>query len=43
MTPEDKKAEEEKVGANSALPKITHAGYTCLEVRKFISVLEQVN
>lgn len=29
---EDKKAEEEKVGASSALPKITHAGYACLEV-----------
>ena len=32
MSDEDKKAEEEKVGAVSALPKITHAGYACLEV-----------
>jgi len=35
LSAEDKKAEEEKVGANSALPKITHAGYTCLEVSWF--------
>jgi hypothetical protein len=33
MSLEDKKSEEEKVGANSALSKMTHAGYTCLEVR----------
>lgn len=32
MTPEDKKAEEENVGATSALAKISHAGYTALEV-----------
>lgn len=37
MTPEDKKAEEEKVGANSALPKITHAGYTCLELIRYFT------
>jgi len=32
LASEDRKAEEEKVVANSALPKITHAGYACLEV-----------
>lgn len=32
MAPEEKKEEEEKVGANSSLPKITHAGYAALEV-----------
>jgi len=32
MTPEDKKAEEEKIGATSSLPKITQAGYSSLDV-----------
>ena len=31
---EEKKAEEEKVGATSALGKITQAGYTSLDVRE---------
>lgn len=41
LTSEDKKIEEEKVGANSALPKITHAGYSCLEVGRILSHLSK--
>ena len=33
LSPEDKKAEEEKIGATSGLPKITQAGYASLDVR----------
>jgi len=33
MSPEDKKEEEQKVGATSALGKITQAGYSSLDVR----------
>ena len=32
---EEKKAEEENVGATSALGKITQAGYTSLDVHEF--------
>lgn len=32
MSPEDKKEEEKKVGATSALHKITQTGYTSLDV-----------
>jgi obg-like ATPase 1 len=32
MTSEEKKEEEAKVGATGALPKITQAGYTSLDV-----------
>ncbi|KAF8918049.1 P-loop containing nucleoside triphosphate hydrolase protein [Mucidula mucida] len=37
-TPEEKKAEEEKVGAVSALPKITHAGYSSLNLIRYFTV-----
>lgn len=33
MSDEEKIEEQKKVGAQSALPKITHAGYASLEVR----------
>ena len=39
MTSEEKKEEEAKVGATGALPKITQAGYSSLDV----SVLPFVN
>ena len=32
LSPEEKKEEETKVGATSALPKITQAGYSSLDV-----------
>ena len=32
-SPEEKREEEAKVGATSALPKITQAGYSSLDVR----------
>lgn len=32
LAPEEKKEEEQKLGTASALPKITQAGYTSLEV-----------
>jgi obg-like ATPase 1 len=35
MTSEEKKEEETKVGAAGALPKITQAGYTSLDVSIF--------
>ena len=31
---EERKAEEERIGAKSCLPKITHVGYTSLDVRR---------
>jgi len=34
MSPEDKKEEEKKVGAASALHKITQTGYTSLDVSR---------
>jgi obg-like ATPase 1 len=33
MEPEEKEEEQKKIGAQSALPKITHAGYASLDVR----------
>jgi obg-like ATPase 1 len=41
LNSEDKKTEEEKAGANSALSRITHAGYACLEVGKILSHLSK--
>lgn len=38
MSDEEKEEEQKKVGATSALPKITHAGYACLEVRTGLSL-----
>ena len=35
MSEEEKKEEETKIGAISALPKITKAGYDSLDVRSF--------
>jgi len=32
LSPEEKKEEETKIGANGALPKITQAGYSSLDV-----------
>lgn len=32
MSPEDQAEEEKKIGATSALGKITNAGYQCLDV-----------
>ncbi|KAF9533723.1 P-loop containing nucleoside triphosphate hydrolase protein [Crepidotus variabilis] len=37
MDADEKKAEEEKVGALSSLPKITHAGYTALELINYFT------
>lgn len=37
LSPEEKKAEEEKIGAVSGLPKITQAGYASLDVRHLFS------
>jgi hypothetical protein len=34
MSPEEKKEEETKIGATSALGKITQAGYSSLDVRR---------
>ena len=34
LSPEKKKEEEQSIGATSALPKITQAGYSSLDVRK---------
>ena len=39
MSEEEKKEEETKIGAISALPKITKAGYDSLDVCSFLSVL----
>jgi hypothetical protein len=32
MSPEEKEEEQKKIGATSCLPKITHAGYSSLDV-----------
>jgi len=37
MTPEEQAEEEKKVGAQSALGKITHAGYTCLDLIRYFT------
>lgn len=37
MSPEEKKAEEERVGAVSNLTKITHAGYNSLELIRYFT------
>ena len=37
-SPEEKREEEAKVGATSALPKITQAGYSSLDVRAFLAI-----
>jgi ribosome-binding ATPase YchF (GTP1/OBG family) len=34
LSPEKKKEEEQSIGATSALPKITQAGYSSLDVRE---------
>ena len=39
MEPEEKEEEQKKVGATSALPKITTAGYASLDVRESVSFL----
>ena len=39
MSEEEKKEEETKIGAISALPKITKAGYDSLDVRSFLLFL----
>ena len=39
MSEEEKKEEETKIGAISALPKITKAGYDSLDVCSFLSLL----
>jgi obg-like ATPase 1 len=36
LSPEEKKEEEAKIGATSALGKITHHGYASLDVRAFL-------
>ena len=40
MTSEEKKEEEAKVGATGALPKITQAGYTSLDVSLLLFINE---
>jgi len=37
MSPEEKKEEETKIGATSALPKITQAGYTSLDLIRYFT------
>ncbi|KAE9407782.1 hypothetical protein BT96DRAFT_809190 [Gymnopus androsaceus JB14] len=37
MSDEEKEEEQKKVGATSALPKITHAGYACLELIRYFT------
>ncbi|KAF9042697.1 P-loop containing nucleoside triphosphate hydrolase protein [Rhodocollybia butyracea] len=37
MSDEEKIEEQKKVGAQSALPKITHAGYACLELIRYFT------
>jgi len=37
MSDEEKKEEEKKVGAQSALPRITHAGYSSLELIRYFT------
>ncbi|KAF9048489.1 P-loop containing nucleoside triphosphate hydrolase protein [Panaeolus papilionaceus] len=37
MSPEEKKEEEAKIGANCALPKITQAGYSSLELIRYFT------
>lgn len=40
MTSEERKEEEAKVGATGALPKITQAGYTSLDVSLLPFIIE---
>ncbi|KAF5367106.1 hypothetical protein D9758_004037 [Tetrapyrgos nigripes] len=37
MEPDEKEEEQKKVGAQSALPKITHAGYASLELIRYFT------
>ncbi|EAU85656.2 cytoplasmic protein [Coprinopsis cinerea okayama7 len=37
MTPEEKAEEEKNLGVNSALPKITHAGYNSLDLIRYFT------
>ncbi|EEB92748.1 hypothetical protein MPER_08698 [Moniliophthora perniciosa FA553] len=37
MSPEEKEEEQKKVGAQSALPKITHAGYASLDLIRYFT------
>ena len=42
-TPEEKAEEEKNIGATSALGKITHIGYTSLDVRlSFLCIVSQL-
>jgi len=37
MSPSEREEEQKKIGATSALPKITHAGYACLELIRYFT------